>query len=64
MAASDVWLSVEEVCDLLGISVSTLEKWRLRRVAPPMKRLPNGRLRVRRGVLDTWMDALDGDEAA
>jgi hypothetical protein len=56
---STEWLTVSEVLVELGISEDTWKKWRLRRVAPPAKRLPNGSLRIRRGDLDRWLDGLD-----
>lgn len=60
MAASD-WLLVDEVLAELRVTRSTWNKWRGRRVGPPMKRLPNGQLRIRRTDLDAW---LDGQAAA
>lgn len=58
------WLTVDEVCERIGISRSTWDKWRARRTGPPCKRLPNGSLRCREDHLDRWLDELDGDEAA
>ena len=42
--ARTIWLSYTEVCEELGVAPSTLDTWRHRRVAPPMKKLPNGRV--------------------
>jgi predicted DNA-binding transcriptional regulator AlpA len=52
---NDELLSVAQVCDELGVSRSTWEKWRARRVAPVAIRLPNGDLRVRRSELVSWL---------
>jgi predicted DNA-binding transcriptional regulator AlpA len=48
-------LTVLEVCAELGVSRSTWEKWRARRVGPAVIRLPNGELRVRRSELEAWL---------
>lgn len=54
-----MWLTVEEVCDELGVSPHTWNKWRKRRVGPPAKRLPNGQLRISRARLDAWLESLE-----
>lgn len=48
-------LTVREVCEELGITSSTWDKWRARRVGPPTIVLPNGSLRVRRSELEHWL---------
>ena len=48
-------LTVREVCEELGITSSTWDKWRARRVGPPTIVLPNGSLRVRRTELEHWL---------
>lgn len=50
------WLTVPEVCERLAISPKTWEKWRARRVGPPVRRLPNGQLRVSEVALDEWLE--------
>lgn len=57
-------LTVEQVIEELGISRETWNKWRGRRVSPPMVRLPNASLRIRRSELDSWLDGLSESEAA
>lgn len=48
-------LKVSDVCAELGISRSTWEKWRARRVGPVAIRLPNGELRIQREELESWL---------
>ena len=49
------WLKTSEVCDLLGITVATLSKWRARGCAPSHIRLPNGDLRFSQEALDDFI---------
>ncbi|MFP1626591.1 helix-turn-helix transcriptional regulator [Streptomyces sp. 5K101] len=50
-------LTVRQVLDELGgISRRTFYRWRELRLAPPCIRLPNGELRVRRDVLNDWLE--------
>lgn len=49
------WLKTSEVCDLLGITVATLSKWRARGCAPAHMRLPNGDLRFSQEALDDFI---------
>jgi len=50
-------LTVRQVLDELGgISRRTFYRWRELRTAPPCIRLPNGELRVRRDVLNDWLE--------
>ncbi|MBI4935946.1 MAG: helix-turn-helix domain-containing protein [Actinobacteria bacterium] len=48
-------MTVDEVCETLGVSRSTWEKWRARRVCPCCIVLPNGSVRVRRSELEDWL---------
>jgi len=50
-------LTVAEVCDELQIAQSTFYEWRTKGTGPRCIKLPNSRLRVRRGDLNTWLDA-------
>lgn len=52
------WLNMEQVCDAVGVSPRTLEKWRARGVGPRMVRLPNGSLRTREDWFQDWLDNL------
>lgn len=50
-------LTVREVLEELGgISRRTFYRWRELGLAPACIRLPNGELRVRRAVLNDWLD--------
>ncbi|WUH90860.1 helix-turn-helix domain-containing protein [Streptomyces sp. NBC_00433] len=50
-------LTVREVLEELGgISRRTFYRWRELGLAPACIRLPNGELRVRRAVLNAWLD--------
>ncbi|MET9528038.1 helix-turn-helix transcriptional regulator [Streptomyces coeruleorubidus] len=56
-AKSAELLTVRQVLDELGgISRRTFYRWRELRLAPVCIRLPNGELRVRRDVLDEWLE--------
>jgi predicted site-specific integrase-resolvase len=52
------WLTIDNVCDELGVARSTLSDWRVKGHAPRCKRLPNGRVIVRRDWLDEWLESL------
>ncbi|MYX57565.1 helix-turn-helix domain-containing protein [Streptomyces sp. SID8382] len=50
-------LTVRQVLEELGgISRRTFYRWRELRIAPHCIRLPNGELRVRRDVLNAWLE--------
>ncbi|MGC5363051.1 helix-turn-helix transcriptional regulator [Streptomyces sp. DT24] len=50
-------LTVREVlAELSGISRRTFYRWRELGLAPACIRMPNGELRVRRSVLNAWLD--------
>jgi predicted DNA-binding transcriptional regulator AlpA len=50
-------LTVREVLEELGgISRRTFYRWRELGLAPACIRLPNGELRVRRAVLNAWLE--------
>ncbi|MEU5702091.1 helix-turn-helix transcriptional regulator [Streptomyces aurantiacus] len=50
-------LTVRQVLEELGgISRRTFYRWRELRIAPRCIRLPNGELRVRRDVLNDWLE--------
>ena len=52
-------MTVADVCDNLGISRSTWDKWRQRRRGPQAIRLPNGELRIRRSEFESWLLSLE-----
>jgi predicted DNA-binding transcriptional regulator AlpA len=55
-------LTVKEILAELKIERSTWNDWRAKRTAPRCIKLPNGQLRVRRDVLDQWIE--DREESA
>ncbi|MFJ7158455.1 helix-turn-helix transcriptional regulator [Streptomyces sp. NPDC101118] len=56
---TDEWIPLTEVLEEIGITRATWYRWRNRGYGPQVKRLPNGHLRVRRSVLDAFMDELE-----
>jgi excisionase family DNA binding protein len=51
------WFDYSESMELLGVSRSTLDCWR-RANHLKFSRLPNGQLRIRRDVLNDWVESL------
>ncbi|MFD9135524.1 helix-turn-helix transcriptional regulator [Streptomyces bottropensis] len=58
-AAADPWVPLTDALDEIGISRATYYRWRNRGYAPEVRRLPNGHLRVRRSVLDAFLNDLE-----
>lgn len=56
MATRHEYLTIAEVCEELGVARSTFDDWRVKGRAPRCIKLPNGKLRIRRGDLDHWLD--------
>jgi excisionase family DNA binding protein len=56
-------LTVDEVCEDLGVAKSTFYDWRAKRKAPPCVKLPNGGLRIRRDDYERWLETLEQDVA-
>jgi predicted DNA-binding transcriptional regulator AlpA len=54
-------LTFEQVLAAVGVTRSTMDKWRARGAAPRFKRLPNGNLISRREWLDQWFNGLEDD---
>lgn len=56
------WLSIKDIADDLGISMSTAYKWSARGEPdfPRAIRLRNGDLRVRRDWYESWLKNLEG----
>lgn len=52
-------LTVNEVCEELGIARSTFFEWRAKGRAPRCLKLPNGELRVRRTEFDRWLSSCE-----
>jgi len=56
------WLTIEDFCAEVGVPMSTAYKWAQAGPGsgrfPRFRRLPNGRIRIRRDWLEEWLDAL------
>ncbi|MFB7630430.1 helix-turn-helix transcriptional regulator [Streptomyces sp. NPDC056149] len=48
-------LTVDDVCEELGIARSTFYDWRQKGRGPRCIRLPNGSLRIRRSDFENWL---------
>jgi len=48
-------LTVEEICEDLGVSRRTFYEWRAKGTAPKCMKLPNGELRVSRTDYERWL---------
>jgi hypothetical protein len=57
------YLTVAEVLAELKIPRSTWYQWRQTGKAPRVHKLPNGELRIRRSVLEAWLESLESDAA-
>ncbi len=61
-AAPTHWLAIEDFCAEVGVPLSTAYKWAQAAPEagrfPRFRRLPNGRIRIRRDWLEEWLDAL------
>ncbi|WP_435582077.1 helix-turn-helix transcriptional regulator [Amycolatopsis thermoflava] len=57
MAGKRQHLTVDELCEELGIARSTFDDWRAKGRAPRCLKLPNGKLRIRRSDLEAWLDS-------
>jgi predicted DNA-binding transcriptional regulator AlpA len=53
-----MWMTYEEVLEEVGVSRSTMDKWRLTGRAPRFKKLPNGQLRLKRPDFEQWLESL------
>ncbi|WP_149825959.1 helix-turn-helix transcriptional regulator [Streptomyces tailanensis] len=56
---ADEWVPLSEALDEIGITRATYYRWRNRGYAPEVRRLPNGHLRMRRSVLDAFLNDLE-----
>lgn len=52
-------LTIDELCQELGVARSTFYEWRATRKGPRCIKLPNGKVRVRRADLDRWLVGLE-----
>ncbi len=62
--AHDELLSIPQVLAELGVAKATFYRWRQLGKAPKSIRLPNGQVRIRRSVLDEWLDSLTEAEVS
>jgi predicted DNA-binding transcriptional regulator AlpA len=51
-------MTYEEVLAEVGVTRSTMDKWRVTGRGPKFKKLPNGKLRARRADVEQWLDLL------
>ncbi|MQA62360.1 MAG: helix-turn-helix domain-containing protein [Actinophytocola sp.] len=64
MATRHEYLTIEEVCEeLRDVARSTFDEWRATGRAPRCIKLPNGKIRIRRADLDTWLNTCLEDAA-
>jgi predicted DNA-binding transcriptional regulator AlpA len=56
-------LTINDVCEELGIARSSFSDWRAKHRSPRCIRLPNGELRVRRADFENWLSSME-DKAA
>ncbi|WP_431928444.1 helix-turn-helix transcriptional regulator [Nonomuraea jabiensis] len=56
---SKQWLTVEEICEDLGIHRRTWQHWRTRRRVPKLHQLPNGEYRIHRDAYQDWLAGLE-----
>lgn len=56
------WMSLDEVCELLGETRSTLDKWRARGAFPAGVRKPNRRVMFRREDVASFIESLEADQ--
>jgi predicted DNA-binding transcriptional regulator AlpA len=52
------FLTLEEACQEIGVSRSTMDKWRATGRCPAFRKLPNGSLRVSADVFAAWLAEL------
>ena len=56
------WLSLEDLCEELGVSRWSAYKWAqagsVSGKFPRYRRLPNGQIRIRRPDFEEWLDGL------
>ncbi|WP_194891346.1 helix-turn-helix transcriptional regulator [Catenulispora pinisilvae] len=55
----DELLSINEVCEELGVARATFYRWRAHRKGPASLRLPNGTVRIRRSALTAFIAACE-----
>lgn len=59
LTSNNAWMSIEELCLVLGEARSTIARWRADGRAPAGKRLPNGKVKFRRDEIAAWLINLD-----
>jgi predicted DNA-binding transcriptional regulator AlpA len=57
----DELLTIEEVIAELRVPRSTFCRWRQKGTGPPVMKLPNGAVRIRRTALAAWLRGLEDD---
>jgi predicted DNA-binding transcriptional regulator AlpA len=55
-AEQDPWLTIEQACEIAGITRRTFERYRERGIGPKVGRIGGaGALRIRKSWLDAWL---------
>ena len=49
-------LTVDDICEDLGITRRTFYEWRAKGTAPKCRKLPNNELRIDRAEYERWLD--------
>ena len=57
------FMTLPQVCAEIGVSRSTMDKWRLDGRAPAFRKLPNGSLRVSVDLFESWLEQLPAADA-
>jgi predicted DNA-binding transcriptional regulator AlpA len=58
MGGQKRWYTLVEACEIIGVTRSTFDKWRVKGVAPRALKLPNGSLRIEVEDLEAWLASL------
>ncbi len=57
----DELLTIEELIAELRVPRSTFYRWREKRIAPRVMKLPSGAVRIRRIALEEWLRGFEDD---
>jgi hypothetical protein len=56
--AEPPWVTIDQACEELQLARSTWDGWKAIGRTPEMVRLPSGKYRIRREVLNSWLQSL------
>jgi predicted DNA-binding transcriptional regulator AlpA len=57
--AKEIWYTMTEVTEILGVSRSTVDDWRRGGRCPKFMKLPSGGLRMRASDFAAWVETLE-----